>query len=82
MRTSPQTGGFQVKDNSDYTQIISLPCSDAVTSLLDSGHVQARQEAAEDEARAEGVRHHPAVQGGGDQPRQAALRRLQFMMDM
>ena len=75
MRTSPQTGGFQVKDNSDYTQIISLPCSDAVTSLF-----QARQEAAEDEARAEGVRHHPAVQGGGDQSRQAALRRLQFMM--
>ena len=50
-----------MKDNSDYTQIISLPCSDAVTSLLDGGHVQARQEAAEDEARAEGVRHHPAV---------------------
>ena len=69
-----------MKDNSDYTQIISLPCSDAVTSLPDSGHVQTRQEAAEDEARVEGVRHHPAVQGGGDQPRQAALRRLQFMM--
>ena len=71
-----------MKDNSDYTQIISFPCSDAVTSLLDGGHVQARQEAAEDEARAEGVRHHPAVQGGGHQPRQAALCGLQFMMEI
>ena len=48
-----------------------------VTSLL-----QARQEAAELEARAEGGRHYPAVQRGGHQPRQAAPQGLQFMMEM